>query len=350
VGNERTRADTGKTDAKERVEVDPKAKELTLQRARLFLTAIDLGTIAKAAEVLGLPETTASEQLQSLGKVFGPLLKQYSKGESFKLTPRDRAVERYLREMVRLYERACEETREEPRRIRIGCNRIVRPAVVAALTNLDVCDADGKFEVLVEELDTEEQVERLRDGRLTVAVSYTTPKLRDETHFHGDGKVLGRHRFQGVHLLRNLRCDLVVPRAAVRKEKLDPSELDGLTYLALPKGNVRQFRCEADAWLKEQGVAVGRVIETKRASTIVSSAAVGSSFGFLPQLWRGTFGEEAKFYAAEGLTLHLQLTLYVERPRYGESSRWDALWQFRERLPDKINDLARAALALRAPR
>jgi len=235
---------------------------------RLFLAAVELGSVSKAASRMHVAQPSATAKLQKLERQLGmPLLERTPTGSvptdaGSRLVP---ACTEVLSAVTALVDRA-ESIRAEADQLTIAATRHVAdhflPTWLATLAG---------HRVTVTELDTLRVAQSVRNGEATIGFT------------EGPAAPIGLRS----HVVANERVVAVVGRGHPwygRRSTVSPDELVTATTISSRPGS--GTRDVVAAAFTEHGLgSSGEVIEVANASAARLAAMTGSGVAFLPECW-----------------------------------------------------------------
>lgn len=267
----------------------------SLDNLEVFLEVVVAGSRNRAAKKLGMNQSTVSRKLKSVVDYFGGAL--FESEAPLKLSNRGLRVkelaERLFRELADT--RRCLDPGRQ--HLRIGFVRAMQTLVQRALRALPHTGADA-ISVLLFELTSDLGVSWLNSRKLDVLVCFECPEFS-----HRDDVVrVGLSKTPHV---------LVVPENAVLSGELSTEALRALAYVHSRRSDLVRA---GDRWLHERAVAPVTRIECEVANELVSYAAAGRGFGFVPACAAYEQREGVTVVAAASLDPMAQISVYTVSP------------------------------------
>lgn len=273
------------------------ADSLSLDHMRAFLTFVDEKNQTHAAKLLDVSQSTLFRHVKRVDEHFGGNLFEEVKGA--KLSPRGRQVQELLRSVVADLELGRRRVHPRDPVLAIGYVRMLRPFVERALRTSVRSKAQPRFDVRLHELPSDDQARQLRDGKLDVALCYARDDLLTE--------------LSAAVQSFAIECSyaIVVPEHAVSRGKLNMRALAPLHYVHTPEHFANDVANARRRWLAANGLAAEHSIECELGTEIISYAATGRGYGFLPALWSAASHERAVFVPVPGFVNAIRLAAYT---------------------------------------
>ena len=246
------------------------ADSLGLDHIRSFLALVESGSQVNAAKRRRIAQATVSRHVQRVQEHFGGGL--FESSAELRLSARGQLVLRTLESVAAQLSDCRRRTALRRPMLRIGFIRIMRPMVERALRGASGA-GDAGFDVRLVELRTEHHPRKLLSGELDLAVCYAFDDLFEVPISIHETRVTDEP------------FALVVPERAYRRNKLQRRALSGLDYAHLPRRFSRQVSEAAQRWLDDNQIWPASRIECELGTEVISYAASGRGFGFLPALW-----------------------------------------------------------------
>lgn len=246
-------------------------RDPSLRQLRTFLSVVETGGITTAAQVLGLTQPAASQQLRELERAMGIRLLERVGGRAVPT-----AAGRALIEPARRARAAVEDARAvaaahragETGRVRLGtgataCIHLL-PAVLAKLN-----EAMPGLEVIVSTGNTPDMLRRVEDGELDVALATLPAAL---------GRSLVATRVVTDPLLA------LIPEAMLPagRRHLTPADLQALPLILYEAG--ANTRVIIDAWFRRAGLVPRTIMELASVEATKILVAGGRGCSVLPAM------------------------------------------------------------------
>ncbi|MBL1077286.1 LysR family transcriptional regulator [Nocardia sp. 2] len=232
-----------------------------------FDAAADAGHITRAAQRLGVPQSSLSRRLKAVEKTVGVQLFQ-PVGRGIALTPAGRELFGRTRDLVRALDDAVSVVRSnadpDSGLVRFGFPLTLGPVSIPALL-ADFHAAAPRIRLHLVQAHGEALADMVRDGRLDLAVMIPPPADLPSI-------VLGR---QAIHLY----AAPAHPLAA--RDAVDLTELAGESFIANPPSY--HLRRLLDSWCAEAGYVPEVVFEITEFDTLRALVAHGLGIALLPE-------------------------------------------------------------------
>ncbi|MGY0499721.1 LysR family transcriptional regulator [Nocardia sp. FBN12] len=231
-----------------------------------FVTAAEEGHVTRAAERLGVPQSSLSRRIKTMEHLLGVVLFQ-PVGRGVALTPQGRDLYARTRELVRGLDDAIARVRAdadpESGLVRFGFPLTLGPVSIPTLLAQFHTRAP-RIRLHLVQAHGEALAEQVRDGRLDLAVMIPPP---------GDLPAvdLGRQRID-LHVAKTHRL--------AGRTRIDLADLAGEAFIANPPAY--QLRTLLDTWCAAAGFTPRVVFEITEFETLRALVALGQGVALLP--------------------------------------------------------------------
>lgn len=232
-----------------------------------FDTAADLGHITRAAESLGVPQSSLSRRLKSVEKTLGVQLFQPA-GRGITLTPAGRELFQRTTELVHALDDAVDVVRgnadPDGGLVRFGFPLTLGPVSVPSLL-ADFHANAPRIRLHLVQAHGEALADQIREGHLDLAVMIPSPVELPAI-------VLGQQR---IHLYTGRDHRLAA------HETIDLTELAEETFIANPPSY--HLRGLLDSWCADAGFTPAVALEITEFETVRALVAHGLGIALLPE-------------------------------------------------------------------
>ena len=240
---------------------------MNLNKLKYFVTAVNLGTISRAAEHLHISQPSLSVVIRELENEFGvPLLERKRTG----VVPTDEGkVLMSLGSDLLLRAENARDTMialgKGRKTVRIGIPPMIG-ALVLPLIYGDFCEKNEEIKVEISEGGGEDLLERLLSGEVDVAILPSDLPL-----------VVGKRKRPFARLSTELAIS--DKSNAVLPDGVSAEDLSGLGLALFGDGFFQTERVKR--WFREQGCDPNVLLSSDRLATVVGMIASGAAAGFL---------------------------------------------------------------------
>jgi len=249
------------------------------------------GNKAKTARYLCVTPQKLSRELEAVEEFFGGNL---FSGKPPQLSDRGGLAEAAMRNAYEELTRTRELLNKTRPVVRIGYMRLLRSSIEEALRNREQRHGIPDFDVQLNEMLMGEQAQALGLNKLDIGFGYLVPEIANHP-----GVVKAK--------LADLPYMLVVPARAYASRSLDLSLLSELRYVTTPRTAILE---KGDEWLEQNGLRPTRTAQVIRGTDLISYAASGFGYGFLPALWRSVEHTGAEFVPLDNFGVSMQVAAY----------------------------------------
>lgn len=264
--------------------------KLRLDQIEAFLEYVARGCNgAKTAKYLCITESTLQKDVKAVQAFFGGNLMS-GKG----LSERGELAVATLRNTYEELSRTCELLNRDRPVVRIGYTRLLRSSIELALRDREQRHDIPDFDVQLNEMLMEEQARALDLNRLDIGFGYVVPEIAN-------------HRNVETAEIADLHYMLLVPCRAISNGRLDLRMLSELRYITTPRTLILDKGVQ---WLEQNGLRPARTVQVIRGADLISYAASGFGFGFLPSLWRTVEHTGAEFVPLDDFDATMKVAAY----------------------------------------